>query len=104
MTDDAKFLLITAAAIAAVAGVGWLASSGGAASVSARAGAVLDGAGWDDTLPTPETVHLCQPSDMTGRLHHRHPVFVHAHLGGDRAKVSQAGWAWFADPPGEEGL
>lgn len=105
MTAGAKPWLVTAAAIAAVAGIGWLASSGGAASVSARAGAVLDSAGWDDTLPTPETVHLCQPGDMGGRrLRRRHPVHVHSRLGGDRAQVSQSGWAWFADPPGEEGL
>lgn len=104
MTKDAKSLLITTAALAAVAGIGWLASCGGAAKVSARAGAVLDGAGWDDTLPTPETVHLCQPGDMSGRLRRPHPLFVHSRLGGDRAQVSQSGWAWFSDPPGEEGL
>ena len=105
MTSGEKQALAVAAVAVAAAAVAMLAAGGGVIRLSAEAGAVTDQAGWAPEHYGAAYDHLCQPGNMPRRLHVKHPLFRRpSRLGGDRAQAVESGWAWFADPPADEGL
>lgn len=109
MSRDQRHMLLLAAVLVAAAAAGWVLSAGGLVKVSATAEAATEAAGWEPDYYGPAYGHLWHPymgsGDPARRLRRHHRLYARPGcLGGDRAKVAAEGWAWFADPPGSEGL
>ncbi len=89
-------MALVASVVVAIAWTAWRSSGAQGKAVPPWAGAVVD---WGKPAR-----HGCDTGWMGDALGHPHPLYRQQQPGQARDGLTRWGWAWIADPPGEQDL